>query len=297
MYNEYNEETKQNMSNVFTLLPMSQRFTLTPGEVTEGSIKIVNPADATENFAYKVSITPYGVIGEKYTIDLEHESARTSISKWIEIEEPTGEIEPNGVKEIKFTINVPKNAPVGGQYATLAVSSNSKSANGNGVAVRNVLEMASIIYGTVTGPIERNGKILENNVPGFIVSPPATLSALIENGGNVHEDAIFTIKVTDLFGGRQILPTEDDDGQYSELIMPETTRYIEREVNNLPALGIVKVSQSISYRGDNNVAEKTIIICPIWFMMLVFTTLIAIIFTIIHLIRKHRKAKKSNFVI
>ena len=286
------------MNNTFTLLPMSQRFLLMPGKVTEGSIKIVNPADATEDFSYKVTVTPYGVVGEDYKADLETDSTRTAIAKWIEIEEPTGKIKPNESKEVKFKINVPANAPVGGQYATIAVSSNADASNSSGVAVQNVLEMASVIYGTVNGPIEHKGEILENNVPGFIVSPPATLSALIKNEGNIHEDASFTIKVTDFFSGNTILPTENDDGEYSELIMPETTRYIEREVGNLPALGVVKVVQTINYMGkEPSTTDKVIIICPIWFMALVAATTLAIIFAIVQIIRKHRKHKKSDLAI
>lgn len=286
------------MNNTFTLLPMSQRFLLMPGKVTEGSIKIVNPADATEDFSYKVTVTPYGVVGEDYKADLETDSTRTAIAKWIEIEEPTGKIKPNESKEVKFKINVPANAPVGGQYATIAVSSNADASNSSGVAVQNVLEMASVIYGTVNGSIEHKGEILENNVPGFIVSPPATLSALIKNEGNIHEDASFTIKVTDFFSGNTILPTENDDGEYSELIMPETTRYIEREVGNLPALGVVKVVQTINYMGkEPSTTDKVIIICPIWFMALVAATTLAIIFTIVQIIRKHRKHKKSDLAI
>ena len=92
------------MNNTFTLLPMSQRFLLMPGKVTEGSIKIVNPADATEDFSYKVTVTPYGVVGEDYKADLETDSTRTAIAKWIEIEEPTGKIKPNESKEVKLLL-------------------------------------------------------------------------------------------------------------------------------------------------------------------------------------------------
>ena len=282
------------MNNTFTLLPMSQRFTLTPGKTTEGSIKIVNPADATENFPYKVSVTPYGVIGEDYTADLEHDSARTAISKWIKIEEPTGEVKPNEAKEVKFTIEVPENAPIGGQYATIAVSSNASANTNNGVAVQNVLEMASVIYGMVNGPIEHKGEILENNVPGFVASTPITLSGLIKNDGNVHEDATFSIKVSDFFSGRVILPTEDDDGDYSELIMPETTRLVKRNINNLPSLGVVKVSQTIYYMGKPSPIEKIVIICPIWFLALLAITFASIIFTIVHTVRKHKKKRNLS---
>lgn len=280
------------MNNMFTILPMSQRFSLKAGETTEGSIKIVNPADATEDFSYKVTVTPYGVVGEDYTADLLSDSARTSISKWIKIEEPTGKIKPNETKEIKFTINVPEDAPPGGQYATIAVSSNADANNSEGVAVQNVLEMASIIYGTVAGEIKRGGEIIENNVPGFVVTTPAKLSALIKNDGNIHTDASFVISVSDFFTGNVILPTEEETGQYSELIMPETTRFIEREISHLPSLGVIKVSQTIYFNGKSSTVEKDMIICPIWFMALVALTLGSIIFTIVHIIRKHRKKSK-----
>ena len=280
--------------NAFTVLPMSQRFSLAAGKTEKGSIKIVNPADATEDFSYKIGISPYGVVGEDYEADLVTDSNHTMISKWIKISEPTGKIKPNETKEIEFTIEVPENAPAGGQYAAITVSSNNEAKQSSGVAVQNVFEMASIVYATVAGQTTHSGEVLENNIPGFVVAPPITLSALIENKGNVHTDATFVITVSDFFSGRVILPTEEDEGEYSELIMPESTRHIEREVSNLPSLGLVKISQTIYYNGTANTQEKTVIICPIWFLALVIVTLAAIIATIVRIVLKHKKNKKID---
>ena len=66
---------------------------------------------------------------------------------------------------------------------------------------------------------------------------------------------------------------------------------MEREISNLPALGVVKVSQSIYYNGELSKEEKEIIICPIWFMALVALTLAAIITTIVLIVKKHKKNK------
>ena len=276
--------------NAFTVLPMSQRFSLKAGEKVEGDITVVNPVDAKEDFAYKAAVAPYGVIENDhadYTIDLAGTSTYTEIAKWIKIENPTGKVKPNESKKIHFTITVPKNAPAGGQYAAIEITSDQKKEGNEGVNIQNVFEMASIIYGTVDGETKHEGEILENNIPGFIVSPPATIGALISNRGNVHEDASFVITVSDFFTGNVILPTEEDEGKYSEIVMPETTRYIEREINNLPALGVVKVTQTIYYNGNVSTAESNILICPIWFMILVFITLGAIIAAVVHLIKKH----------
>ena len=279
-------------NNSFTVLPMTHRFNLEPGKTYDGSLSVINPADATEDFEYNITVTPYGVTGEDYTADLATATNRTQIANWIKILEPSGVVKPNETKEVKFIITVPENAPAGGQYATIAVSSKDASGEESGVAINNIFELASVVYGIVSGETVHEGSIMENNVPGFVVSTPITLSALISNGGNIHEDATFVISVSNVFTGQVILPTEDNNGRFNELIMPETTRKITREVNDLPALGIVKVKQTIYYQGEVSEVEKDIIICPIWFMILVGVTLIAIISTIVGIVMKHKKRKK-----
>ena len=276
-------------NSTFTVLPMSQRFSLEPGKTYTGSISIVNPADATEDFLYKVSVSPYGVMGEDYTADLVTVTNRSEIVKWIKISEPTGRVKPNETKEIEFTITVPEDVAAGGQYAAIAVSSNETTTANEGVAVNNVFELASLVYATVAGETKHDGEILENNVPGFVIKNPVTLSALISNNCNVHEDATFIISASNVFTGEVILPTEDNEGRYNELIMPESTREITREINNLPALGIIKINQTIYYQGDANTIEKNVVICPIWFMALLFVTILAIIISVVKIITKHKR--------
>ena len=280
-------------NSMFTVMPMSQRFYLEPGETYTGKLTVINPADSKTDFNYKVSITPYSVVGEDYTADLATSNSHTQLTEWITIPEPTGTVSPNGTKDVEFTITVPKNAPAGGQYATIAIGSNQDNKNDNGVAVKNVFEMASVIYGTVAGETVRDGELKENNVPGFVAVPPLEVSALISNNGNIHEDATFVINVSNFLTGEQILPTEENDGEYTEIVMPESERFITREISNIPLIGIVKVKQTIYYRGDENIVEKNVIICPIWFMLLVFATIAAIIAAVVAIIRKHKKKKKS----
>lgn len=276
-------------NNAFTVMPMNQRISLAPGEIYEGSVTVINPSYATADFSYIAEVTPYGVSGEEYTADLLTESDRTAISKWIEIEEPTGIVHPNESKEIKFKITVPTNAPAGGQYATIAVSSNNDVAEQEGVLVQNVFEIASIIYANVAGETVHDGEIVENNIPAFVLANPVKLTAILTNNGNIHENAIITISATDYFTGRVILPTEEFDGRFSETIMPDTTRYIEREVNDLPAIGVVKITQTINYNGQTSTEEHNVIICPIWFIALILAVLGAITFAIICLVKRHHR--------
>lgn len=281
-------------NNYFTVTPMSQRVSLKPGEVYNGSITIINPVNSESDFNYKATVTPYSVVGEDYAADLATKSNYNMMTDWVKIEEPTGTLKPNNSKEIKFSIKVPEDAPAGGQYATIAISQNqSTDAKDGGVAVNNVFEMASLIYAEVAGETKHETEIIENQIPGFVTSAPITLKALLKNEGNVHETATIVIEAKDFFTGNVIVETENDANRYTELVMPETTRAVERDINeNLPALGVVHIEQTIYYNGEQSVTTKDVIICPVWFMILLGVTIVAIVGTVVMIVRKHHKKKK-----
>ncbi|MDO5451829.1 MAG: hypothetical protein Q4F56_01950 [Candidatus Saccharibacteria bacterium] len=281
----------ENSDNMFTVMPMNQRFTLEPGQVYEGTIKVVNPADAKGDFKYKATVTPYGVMGSDYQADLATITNQSAIVDWITIENPTGSVKPNGYEDIKFKITVPADAAGGGQYATIAISSDAKTEASDEVTVNNVFEMASIIYANVNGEIKHEGEIKDNYVPGFVTTAPVTVSATFTNTGNVHEDATVIIKATNFFTGEVILPTEENEGEYSELIMPGTERVAYREIDNLPALGVVNVDQTVYYMGTVSTVSSNVIICPIWFLALVVLTIAALVTVVVRIVLKHKKKK------
>lgn len=273
---------------------MSQRFTLEPGQSYTGKLKVINPTDSTGNLDYKAYVAPYGVSGEAYEADLLTSTNYNQIKDWIKIENPSGSLKPNETGEISFSIKVPENAPAGGQYAAIVVTRNDKEQESNdGVAVKDVFEMASLVYAQVNGETVHEGEILENNIPGFVTSAPITLSAKITNAGNVHENATIVIKATEFFTGNVIVEGNMEDEYYSEIIMPETTRLIVRDINEgLPLLGIVRVEQTINYNGQTSTESRNVIICPVWFLLLMIATLGAIVATVVHIVRKHRKKKQ-----
>ena len=281
------------MQNFFSISPMSQRFSLEPGQTYEGKISIVNPVDSTEDFSYIVSVTPYSVVGADYSADLATATNHTQISNWITLKNNSGTISPNTVQDINFTITVPENAPAGGQYATIAVSNNPDKSSSSSVNINTVFEIASIIYADVAGETIHDGDILENNVPGFLTTTPIEISALLSNNGNVHEDATFVLSVKNNFTGEVIYPTENTNEAYTELVMPESTRLINREIANTPAIGVVHVSQTIYYNGQYSSVEKDVIICPIWLLALGAAIIGVIISTIVFKVF-HRKKKQQT---
>ena len=275
-------------SNSFTVTPMSVHAELKAGDVFEGDIQITNPGDATDNFHYVVSISSYGVLGEDYKADFLTESERTQITNWITIDNPKGEVEPNKSVLVHYKVTVPETAPVGGQYAAFLISSDPEHTDSEGVAVSSVLEIASILYAEIDGELIHEGKLLSNNVPGFVTTIPFVVSASFSNDGNIHETARIQVEVKNVFGGDTIYPRGNDSGIIEEVIMPGTKRVVTRPINGTAPLGIYDVTQSIEYMDSTSLEHSTLIICPIWFMALVLVTIGALIISIIYKVKQIR---------
>ncbi len=276
---------------MFTLTPTEQNFDLKPGNIYSGKVTVTNSNNAEGDFAYKISVAPYSVIGEEYHIDLATVSNYSMIADWITIDAPVGNLKPGETKDINFTIEVPESAPAGGQYASILVTEDTDPYNSQGFSVNSVFEVASLIYASVSGEIKRSGEIKENNIPSFATSTPVSTNVLVTNGGNVHESVITLIKVKNLLNGETILKGEQSSGRHYDVIMPETARRIEYDIDNLPVVGVVEINQTIYYNGETSVETKNLIICPVWFMTLVVLAIGLIIWTIVTKFKKHKRRK------
>lgn len=280
-------------ANEFSVTPMNQMIDLVPGETYNFSITVLNPVNSVENLDYKAYAAPYSVANEGYDADVVTRTDRTQMVDWITIYEPTGTLVPNESKELEFTITVPEDAPGGGQYAAIVVGINNENKTHDNMMVSNVLEIASVLYAKVDGEVIHKGEILENNVPGFSAIAPVTVSSLINNEGNMHEIAEITITATNAFTGEVYMSSGLDNGTFAELIMPDSTKYISKEIEDLPLIGIITVKQDIYYNYAMSTVEKNVIVCPIWFLVLVILTIAAIVAGVVRAVRKHKKKKKK----
>lgn len=279
-------------TNIFTVTPMSYNIELSAGQEYSSTLTIVNPANAAKDFNYKVGISPYAVEGDDYEVDFTTESIRTQIADWITIENPIGTLRPNEIAKVKFTIKVPETAPAGGQYAALMVSSNNENKINGNISISNVFEMASIIYANIKGETVRDGELIDSTIPGFVTKLPIRISATLVNNGNAHEIAKTNLEVKNLLSPQIIYPQPGESGMINEVIMPETSRYITRDITGTSQLGVYEVTQTINYLGQDYKFRQTVVICPIWFMVLSIVTVTAIVALIINRIKKYRRKRR-----
>ncbi|MBR3132091.1 hypothetical protein IKG33_01620 [Candidatus Saccharibacteria bacterium] len=286
-------------SSTLIVSPTSQKMVLIPGETVTGTIKVSNPNNAASDLDYSVHIGSFSQkkdgdsVDDYGTVDTDIVSNYNMMMDWIVLGKESGSVAPNETDVVPFTISVPETAPAGGQYATIIVKDDTKRlSEGDGnVMIQSVTQIASIIYAEVTGETKNVGQILENNIPGLVLSNPLSATSMVSNDGNIHTNAKYTFQVWPLFGDEEICTNEEKPTE--SLVMPETEKYHVEECD-LPAVGIFRAKQIVEIFGETSEVEKTIIACPIWLLFLIAFVIVGIIIWLIMRMRSRDNKKKRT---
>lgn len=281
------------MQTKFTISPMSQDFTLTPGETVSGAVSIVNSSDATGDFQYKVVVVPYNISGDGYTINTTEVLEHSQIANWISVEEESGEVGPNSAKKINFTIKVPEGIGGGGQSAAIVVSPDLETENAGGAEIVNTFALSSIIYANVTGEAHHGGEILENQVPRFLGFGTAEITSGFSNTGNMFETALIRLTVKNKLTGEVISEGETES---SEVIVPDTTKYVTRRLDNLPLVGVVEVSHDIRYNGSTSNVTQDLVIFPVWLMAVIVIGIAVVVAAVTLIVRRLIRKRRTKMV-
>ena len=243
----------------FSVSPMKQNIVLNPGDSYRGTFTVSNPASSENDFSYLVTVSPFYVKDdEEYTAVFDEDS------------------ESN---EIEFIINVPEDAPAGGQYAAITVSSNNTDETSEGsTGIREQIAIAHTIFAEIAGETVKKGEVTEVSVPSFIFSGDLTASSKVKNTGNVHGKAVYKLQVFPLFSSEEIFTNEEKPDE--QTILPDRTLYYETAFKNTPSFGIYNVVYTVEFEGTKTEVKKMVIKCPIWML---FSILFAIIAAIIYI--------------
>ena len=281
-----------------TMSPMSQRAVLVPGERYEGSFEISNGINNDEDLNYKVNIGSYSVVRvdggkDDYGDNTMSATARTNqnaIMDWIKILEPTGSLAPGEAKNVAYIIDVPVDAPAGGQYASLLVGETREiGAENNGLNIAENMQMAFVIYAEVAGETVETGEILENTIPSILLSPELVVTSMVKNDGNVHTDAEYILQVWPMFSDEEIYTNEEKPD--TDLVLPDTERY-HTQYHGLPLVGVFRVRQTVRIFGEESIVEKTIIVCPIWLLFIIIFAVVAIMIYFVMRAKSRKNTRK-----
>ncbi|MBQ3320972.1 hypothetical protein IJG71_02485 [Candidatus Saccharibacteria bacterium] len=264
--------------SVFSLAPMNQMITLTPGETYQGNFQIVNPGSNQHEFYYTLEVQPFTTADDN-SISFIAKDNYSQIVDWIQLSETSGVVDPNESREVRFTVQVPEAAPAGGQYATIVVRSGEYAVENSSVNLNEVYKVSHLIYADVAGETVRKGSVNDVNIPSFLFSGNIAGSALIKNEGNVHSQATSTLQVFPLFSSEEVFTNEEDPKK--SWIMPGNTTLTTTEWTETPSIGIVHVIYNVEFEGVSEKVDKMVIVCPLWLLFIIAVIIFLIIFKIL----------------
>ncbi len=271
--------------------PLSQKISLNPGDSYTGTFSINNVSKAQE-FGYTTEIQPY-YVDENYTNTFDQENSYTQMTNWTTIGNGEGVLPAGGQTDISYTINVPYDAPAGGQYMALTVISNddvtSESSEGTAVGIVAKQAMAFLVYAEIAGTTTHSGEIFDVNVPSFLLSGNISGTSSVKNTGNTHSAATYKLQVFPLFSNEEVYTNEEEPE--TRTVLPDRTFVNVSSWENTPSVGIFNVKYTVEFEGETTTVEKMVIKCPIW---LLFTIIFAIIALVVWLVLKAKNRKKST---
>ncbi len=268
--------------------PVKQKISLTPGSSYTGTFKVQNVG--TQQFNYSVSATPYSVTNEQYNPDYTSVTTYSQMADWITFDKKTekGTLQPGTSVDVKYYVNVPKDAPAGGQYAALMAQTDSGNADNATIAV--VHRVGMILYAAVPGETNANGEIIKNTVNSFYFNPPLTVSSLVKNTGNIELTAKYHVKIYPFFSNEAIFNTDDaEEGAYDRDVVPETSRFNSITWEQAPTIGLFSVEQTIEFADKTSTVHKLVLICPLWLLFIIFALIFFIIFWLISRSRDRKR--------
>lgn len=274
----------------FIVSPPNQVIVLVPGESYTYTIQVTNPEAAVDSIIAAARVVPFTVQDTTdYSVDYQTKTNYNQIVDWITLEEPEIEIAPNSTGIITYRIDVPSDAPAGGQYASVNVQKkNTEDVVEGGANIKETMEIASLIYATVLGETTEAGEIMDNMVDGFSFDGKIKASVMAKNEGNVHSTLKSTLRVFPLLSNEEYYTNEDEPR--SIVLIPNQAYYMTQQWEG-PKLGIMRVVQTVEFAGEVSETQRFVIVCPMWVLFLVIA---AIILALCWIFAKNNKKKKKE---
>jgi len=197
-------------SQILSVTPPLFQLSMLPGDVWQSTIKVVNGNNYPISvYAEVVNFQATGERGQGKFIPIisgEENQENTTLAEWIEINRGPFQILPEQAREIPFFVVLPDDAPPGGHYAAVLITT--QAPDGGSMAVVTSQSVTSLFFVRVEGDVQESGSIREfRTLKSFAEIPKAEFSLRFENKGNVHLQPRGNIVITNMWGTeRGVIP-------------------------------------------------------------------------------------------
>lgn len=268
--------------------------TMQPGDTYSGKFNVQNTG--TKPYQYTVEVTPFSVKGSNYEQDFETVSDYTVMTDWITLVDTSGSVEPDTESPVSYSIQIPDDAPAGLQAVAIIVTmTNTDEMQASGI--QTVSRTAFPIYLNVDGETRREAEIISHKVPGFSFAPIIVTTSTVNNKGNIYTNAEYRLEVRNFFNDQlEYTNVKTENGVEKparEVIFPDSERYVETSWDDAPMIGVFKVKSIVKIFDEESIIEKTVIICPLWLLILILVIVAVAIFWIVSRILRRKQQQSS----
>ena len=267
--------------------PVSTRVSLNQKEQKPGTIEVKNYGNEPLNI--RVYPTPFSnADGNR---NFKNESDYTKISHWIKIKDDSGNYQdsvtftmtPKQTKTISYKIDVPSNAPAGGQYATIFFESLDDQKNEE--SIKTTTRVGMLIYANVAGELIREANIINVRTNSFITSDNLKVSYTVENKGNIDFQASTTLQVSSLFGRQLYNDTE------LTTVFPDSSENVEFEWKDTPGFGLYNLHYKIRALDQTIEKNELILVASPFALIIIGILIVVLILAIVYRARLNKTRK------
>lgn len=216
----------QESSLTLSVSPTIFDMTANPGQVWQSNVRIINTNPYDLNLFIDVAdFVPKGESGVPRFIPLTESTNSASLAHWISAPQ-TLLVPAEKTLELPFTITLPADAPPGGHFAALMISTKPNGKTEGVSAVQTSQVITSLIFLRVSGDVTENSTVRSFRTTDYILSKPeATFELRIENKGNVHVQPQGEISIYNMWGQERGTITVNQQTLFGNVLPNSVRKY------------------------------------------------------------------------
>lgn len=230
------------------------------GELWPSTLKVVNgnPYPLTV-YTQVVNFQAYGEAGQgRFLPILEDQKEHATLAHWIHIDPGPHVIPPEQTAELSYFVEIPKDAPPGGHYAAIFVSTEPDDSKEK-LALKTSQAITSLVFLRIEGDVDEKGQVREfSPIDSFLQKPEVDFSLRFENKGNVHLQPRGAITIYNMWGVERGTIPINYQSAYGN-VLPQSIRdfrFTWKSDFQLSDIGRYKAIVNLSF-GENGMQSET----------------------------------------
>jgi len=254
------------------ITPLRQYLKATAGTTTNSSLTVSNLT--SKPLTVSLSVRQFSLTD--YTYNYQFTQPKND---WLHIATPLITLQPQQIKTIEYTLNIPTGTAPGGYYYTLLASADLANQG-----ITSTIQAADVIYLAVQGKLIHTSAVRKSSISHFSFGRPFTYQLDVLNTGNIY----FFAYTSGRLHGWSAKPALTASGH---MLVPDTIRRLSGTISAPTLPGIYHATYGYRTDSGESVMRRSLVVfVPPWSAAFLLALLLAISSTI----RRHKQRLQKS---